>query len=150
VGNYLNPFTLVGDKMKVNLRELKKLTLKTKKTIESERKKIETGKEAKDEKWKKQNELRAKYILETIPATVKLEATKGRDFAVVMGLRPSTDYQYNVRSGGFNELQPSELVGSAAIVYRECNKIFEKLTLEFWQAVPGSHVECGFSLIVHW
>jgi hypothetical protein len=92
--------------------------------------------------------LKAELIIAQIRLRAELEASVGRNFAIVMSFSEDEiergDQGYIV----FDRCEPDWLLGAPLFVFAFCSQQRLNPTIEYWRHADN-HVE-GFNIVIHW
>lgn len=127
------------------LREVTKSTIKelTKKAnLEKERQR-----QAEAQRKEEGAKIKAKFIIEQIPARASTEAKAGRYHAIVMSV-DKNECGSSTFPEGLCCCDPTLLTGTARFVYDHCDAEGFKPTLEYWS--DGYGYNDGFNIVIHW
>ena len=83
-------------------------------------------------------------VLDKLPVRALLEASCGRDHAVIMSFRGNEAQE----SAGV--LDPSELKGAEKNVYDHCVQKGWNPSIEYWDSVTKDSTTSGFNIVVNW
>lgn len=103
-------------------------------------------KKAQQEREHRENLLKAESIIHSIPEQCAKAAENGEFGAIVMKLKHMEDYVIDSQNWG--KLNPSQLKGVGALVYKACQDAKLNTSLTYWHDGEGMH--SGFDLIIHW
>lgn len=132
--------------MKIDLVRLRKLSDEAVRRGEEERARILIEGREESQRKKRQEEIKAQFIIEQIPSRLEKEATAGRKHAIVMGVGYD-DYDRPYNHKNWNECKPFWLKGVARLVFNACLEAELRPTIEFWH--DGVGVESGFNIVAH-
>lgn len=132
---------------KINIDELRHVTHLAIEEGKRKREKELAKQAEKIARYQEEQQLKAKHIIEQIPGRCMMEASAGRNHAVVMSLKYYNDYEQPPGSAGCS-CRPEWFKLASGLVWDFCSKSGLNPTLESWH--DGVGIESGYNIVVHW
>lgn len=134
--------------MKIDLKELHRMTEEAIREGEKELQEKLARERAEEELQEQVDLLKAKSILQQIPQRTHTEAKAGRRYATLMSIGHGDYTRPRDSTTGWNVCKPEWLKGPSKIVYDECVKLELRPTIEHWHDGVGER--SGFNILLHW